>query len=84
MDPDYIKKIVYEIRESNMKEKELRMKFKDFVHDYPRLFEFALNKDIQLDFLDMMLKQLVLINENCISLETADSNVYKTLQEKYF
>lgn len=84
MNPDNIKNIVYEIRESDLNEKDLRNKFKDFVHDYPRLFEFALNKDIQLDFLDMMLKQLALINENCISLETADSNVYKTLQEKYF
>lgn len=84
MDPDYIKSTVYEIRESDLKEKELRNKFKDFVNDYPRLFEFAVNKNIELDFLDMMLKQLVLLKENCISLDTADSNVYKTLQEKYF
>lgn len=84
MDPNFIKETVYNLRQnSELGENILRHKYLSFAEDYPRLFEFAIDKSIKLEFLDLMLDQLKLINENCISLDTADSNVYKILQDKY-
>lgn len=84
MNPYEIRDLVYKIRDSKLTESALRKQYKDFVLDYPRLFEFAIDKKIKLEFLDMMLNQLELINNNSIDLETADSNVYSELQKKYF
>ena len=84
MDPNFIKETVYELRQNTeLGEHLLRKKYSSFAENYPRLFEFAIDKSIKLEFLDIMLDQLKLINDNCISLDTADSNVYKILQDKY-
>ena len=83
MNPEEIKSTVYEIRQSNLNEKELRRQYPKFVEECPRLFEFVMDKNIDLKYLELMFENLALIGSNKINLDTADSNVYSILRQDY-
>lgn len=83
MDPEEIKRSIREIRDSRLDEKKIRYKYSKFADECPRLFEFALDKSIDLKYLDAMFYQLELIKNSKIDLNTADSNVYSILRKDY-
>lgn len=79
-----IKQIILEIRQSNIPNKRLffAKKFSRFANELPKLFENALNPEFKLDHLDYMLDMREKIdNESDFDIVTADSIVYKTLQD---
>lgn len=80
MDVEYIKKTVNDIRNSTESEDIIRKKHGKFAEDNPRLFEFCIDKTIELKYLDMMFEQIGHLNESSINLDVADSNVYGILK----
>ena len=83
MDSEEIKKTIIEIRASDLDESNLRKKYAKFVDECPRLFEFVMDKNIDLAYLQPMFEQLELIKTEKIDLNTADSNVYSILRKDF-
>ena len=85
MDTEEIKSIVNEIRSSMRynKREYFTEKYHNFVENYPKLFEAAVNDKFPLGFLDIMLDQLKLLNNKQTNLDSADAKIYGTLREKY-
>lgn len=83
MDTSEIKSIVKTLRESNLPVAALKSKYGQFAEDYPRLFEFAVDKRINLTYLDMMLQQLELLNNKQTDLDKADEHIYGKLRTDY-
>jgi hypothetical protein len=83
MDSEEIKKTIIEIRDSDLDENKLRKKYAKFVDECPRLFEFVMDKNIDLAYLQPMFEQLELIKTEKIDLNTADSNVYSILRKDF-
>lgn len=86
-----IKKIVYDIRNSPIKDlterrNHFRAKYMSFFSTHPTLFECALDKSFPLSFLDFMLDQRNKLSGTSDeeTVKEADQKVYEVLQEKYF
>lgn len=80
-----IRYIVSEIRESNIPSKKdfFKKKYPRFANELPKLFENSVDPKFKLDHLDYMLDMREKIdNESEFDVDTADSVVYKTLQDK--
>lgn len=80
-----LKKIVFEIRHSNIPNKAVyfSQKYPQFKVDYPRLFTCALDKHFPLQYLDFMFDMKKELETQNISLSNADKIVYEKLQEQY-
>lgn len=78
-----IRKTVKTIRESDESPYVLRKKYAIFAEKHPRLFEFCLDKTIDMSFLEMMLVQLGNLCENKIDVNKADEVVIGNLRKVY-
>lgn len=83
MNSEEIKQTIIDIRASSLDEQKLRKKYAKFVEECPRLFEFVMDKTIDLTYLETMFQQLELIKTQKIDLNTADSNVYSILRKDF-
>lgn len=86
MDTETIHAIVTDIRTSQVqgdKKVYFQGKYPRFVDDYPKLFQAALNPQFPLQFLDMMLQQLNMLDSKKTTLEQADEIVYGELRSVY-
>jgi hypothetical protein len=81
-----IKETVYKIRKMSQthSENEVKQRYKEFMELYPVLFKKAVDSSFDLHFLDEMLDTLDKVQQNQMTLDAADSNVYQSLQKVYF
>jgi hypothetical protein len=80
-----IKRIIYEIRNANVSDKNayFRHKYPNFAKTHPRLFDAALDPAFDLTYLDMMLNYRDDIKKSNLNIDEADQVIYGKLREHY-
>ncbi len=58
-------------------------KYKEFYEKYPKLFQAAIDHKFDLLFLDLMVARSTMVNNNSMSLDNADKEIYDVLRENY-
>ena len=82
---DTIMKIVHEIKNSDQENKQayFSKKYSDFAKQCPKLFEAACDDQFPMTYLDLMCKQIGMLDEKKTNVDEANNVIFTTLNEKY-
>lgn len=87
MNTETIRQTIFEIRaEASGKRstiKNMRTKWFSFYESNPKLFDAAVDISFPLTYIDLMLEEIDKLNNNTVSMEQADKNVYGRLRGIY-